>query len=203
MKNIYVLGDSISIAYGPSLEQAVAGKLAYARKSGVDEALENLDVPQGANAGDSRMLRAFVEHRFTDPAFRPDILLVNCGLHDIKMHETGIQITLLEFKENVAAVARLAQQHNVQMIWVRITPVDDEIHNVTYPTTFKRYSADVAAYNEVADEIMMELDIPIIDLHGFTAMLGDDVFADHVHYKPEIFAKQGAWIAEEIFEIIN
>ncbi len=203
MKNLYVLGDSISIAYGPALEQALAGKLAYARKSGVDEALENLDVPTGANAGDSRMLRAYLEHRFKDPTFKPDILLVNCGLHDIKMHDTGIQISLLEFKDNVSAVARLALANQVRMMWVRITPVDDHIHNTVYKTDFKRFSADVAAYNEVADEIMTELDIPIIDLHGFTTMLGEDIFADHVHYKPGIYAQQGAWIAEEILSYLD
>ena len=40
---IYIIGDSISIQYGPHLEGYLKGVMAYSRKEGVDEALLNLD----------------------------------------------------------------------------------------------------------------------------------------------------------------
>jgi len=58
---LYVIGDSISIQYGPYLEAALRGVMAYARKEGEEEALLNLDIPQGANGGDSGMVLSFLE----------------------------------------------------------------------------------------------------------------------------------------------
>ena len=81
--DIYVIDDSISIQYGPYLEKTVEPELRYARKCG-DEALQNLDVPRGANGGDSAMVRSFMESLSSMPNFHPHILLANCGLHDIK-----------------------------------------------------------------------------------------------------------------------
>ena len=49
MKRVYVIGDSISIQYGSHLEQCLRGVAAYARKEGANEALLNLDPPQGAH----------------------------------------------------------------------------------------------------------------------------------------------------------
>ena len=50
----YVIGDSISIQYGPYLESALGASWQYDRKSGDAEARKNLDIPIGANGGDSR-----------------------------------------------------------------------------------------------------------------------------------------------------
>ena len=56
MRSVFVVGDSISIQYGPFLEQMLSGRIAYARKGSEDatmaEALRNLDIPVGANGGD-------------------------------------------------------------------------------------------------------------------------------------------------------
>lgn len=57
---LYVIGDSISIQYGPYLEADFRGVMGYPRKEGEEEALLNLDIPQGANGGDSSMVHAFL-----------------------------------------------------------------------------------------------------------------------------------------------
>jgi hypothetical protein len=58
---IYVLGDSISMQYGPSLEAYLEGVISYSRKEGEEEALLNLDNPRGANGGDSGMVLTFLK----------------------------------------------------------------------------------------------------------------------------------------------
>ncbi|MEM7108775.1 MAG: hypothetical protein AAF519_11155, partial [Bacteroidota bacterium] len=53
---IFVIGDSISIHYGPYLAQYLGTDFQYARKGDNGEAFKNLDIPVGANGGDSRMV---------------------------------------------------------------------------------------------------------------------------------------------------
>jgi len=60
MKKLYVIGDSISMHYGPDLEAMLESVMAYSRKSGQEEALKNLDRPAGANGGDSSMVLAYL-----------------------------------------------------------------------------------------------------------------------------------------------
>jgi hypothetical protein len=61
--------------------------------------------------------------------------------------------------------------------------------------TFHRFAADCDAYNQVADEIMSAVGIPIIDLHTFTRNLGPDLYCDHVHFHESVRAQQAAFLA--------
>ena len=61
--NLYVIGDSISIHYGPYLKKQLHGVVGYARKEGEEEARLNLDNPSGANGGDSSMVFHFYKAR--------------------------------------------------------------------------------------------------------------------------------------------
>jgi lysophospholipase L1-like esterase len=79
---IYVLGDSISIQYGLYLQKYLEGVMEYNRKQGDEEALLNLDKPQGANGGDSGMVLSFLRARAASGGIDADLLLLNCGLHD-------------------------------------------------------------------------------------------------------------------------
>lgn len=55
-RNLFVIGDSVSIHYGPYLKKMIEYKFNYDRKRGIEQALEDLDTPIGANAGDSKMV---------------------------------------------------------------------------------------------------------------------------------------------------
>ncbi len=80
---LFVLGDSISIQYGPFLAKNLHNVARYDCKSGLPMALKDLDDPQGANGGDSGMVLAYLRERMESGGFSPDVLLLNCGLHDI------------------------------------------------------------------------------------------------------------------------
>ena len=197
MASIFVLGDSISIQYGPHLEALVRGRLAYARKDGTEAALQNLDIPQGANGGDSRMCRAYLETRCADPAFRPDLLLWNCGLHDIKRaRDTAtLQVSAGDYRANLQAATALLARRGIALAWIRTTPVDDDQHNAR-SKDFTRAHADQQAYNAIADAVMAEAGARSIDLEACSRACGGvEIFCDHVHFTEPVRRTQGAFVA--------
>ncbi len=193
---VYVIGDSISVHYGPFLKQYLAGVMAYDHKAGAQEALKNLDLPAGANGGDSSQVLLFVEAVAKAGGFNADILLLNCGLHDIKRDPaTGAyQVPIDAYTSNLRALVRLVGALPIRLVWVRTTPCDERVHNVR-STQFHRFAADGEAYNAVADRVMAEAGVPVIDLHTFTRALGPDLYCDHVHFPVPVREKQAAFIA--------
>lgn len=204
---LFVIGDSISIQYGPHLEKLVAGTFHYERKrdtSGDPEATRDLNVPTGANGGDSDMVVAYLRHRRAHDPIAADVLVLNCGLHDIKTEPaTGmIQVPLAHYQANLRAIIDEAHAMNLRLVWMRTTPVIDEIHN-TRSTAFHRYARDVAAYNTAADAIMGEAGVAIIDLHAFSTPHLPAGFSDHVHFIEPLREQQAAFIATELRRILT
>jgi len=194
--NLYVVGDSISIHYGPDLKRYLAGVMGYARKEGEEEALLNLDKPSGANGGDSSMVLSFLKGKAAAGGVDADLVLVNCGLHDIKTdpQTRRQQIPIEDYATNLRAIIEVVAKMDSQLIWIRTTPLDEAVHNKS-AVGFHRFSTDHEAYLRVADEIMAAAHVPVIDLHTFTAKLGPDLFCDHVHFHESIREKQAAYIA--------
>ncbi|MFC1453705.1 SGNH/GDSL hydrolase family protein [Verrucomicrobiota bacterium] len=193
---IFVIGDSISIGYGPFLKQYLDGAITYSRKEGEAEALLNLDKPVGANGGDSSRVLEFLKASANTKSIKADLLLVNCGLHDIRKDpETGqVQVAIEAYKQNLLSIVSVAKDLQTTLVWIRTTPCDEKIHNKP-GMKFHRFAADCAAYNAVADRIMNEAKVPMIDLFTFTKNLGPDIFRDHVHFHEHIRQKQAAFIA--------
>jgi len=171
----------------------------YARKEGGDEALLNLDNPQGANGGDSARVLRYVKSRAEQGGFDTDLLLFNCGLHDIKKDPaTGdLQVPLEEYRRNLESIVELVEGMSCSLVWIRTTPFDETEHNIRSQSKgFVRMTADGDAYNTVADDVMTRAGIPMIDLHAFTRNLGDDLYLDHVHFTEPVREKQAAFIAD-------
>jgi lysophospholipase L1-like esterase len=188
---LHVVGDSISIHYGPYLQTMLTGVMAYSRKTAPDG---STDDSGAANGGDSSMVLDYLKTLQPDRPF--DLLLINCGLHDIKRDVAthAVQVPLDRYEANLRAILAQAQRLATRMIWVRTTPVIDERHN-RLNTTFQRFEADVETYNAAADRIMRER----IDLFTFTRNLGPDIYADHVHFTDEVRAQQAAFIAGHLY----
>ena len=197
--NIFIIGDSISIHYGPALEASLKGlDIGYSRKTGLDAAQQDMNVGRGANGGDSAMVLAYLRQRATrGPAIAADTLLVNCGLHDIKTDPaTGRrQVPIEAYRGNLEAIVMLATGALARrMVWIRTTPCDDRIHNGRC-SEFHRFAADCDAYNQAADAVMAARGVPVIDLHAFTRSLGQELFCDHVHFTEPVRRLQAAYIA--------
>ncbi len=197
MPSLFVIGDSISIQYGPYLEAMVRDVFDYARKSGEEEALKDLDIPQGANGGDSSMVLAYLQALCAGGGFAPEVLLVNCGLHDIKTPPDSVtrQVPLDDYEKNLREIAALSMALAGTFVWVRTTDVVDEIHNSR--AHFRRYAADAEAYNSVADRVMREAGVAVADLYSFTRNLGpaEERFCDHVHFAEPVRMQQAAFLA--------
>ena len=196
MKSIYVIGDSISIQYGPYLEEMLRGVWQYGRKEGDEEARLNLDRPQGANGGDSSMVLDFLRGRADSGGIPADLLLLNCGLHDIKTDPaTGYkQVPLPEYERNLRSILELRPRPG-SLAWIRTTPCDERVHNRVPGPGFQRFARDVEAYNAAADAIMRAAGVPVLDLYTFTCNLGPELYCDHVHFADAIRRQQAAFIA--------
>ncbi len=195
---VFVVGDSISIQYGPYLERYLSEKADYDRKNDTpgQKAETNLDYPTGANGGDSKMVLAYLKTKVAEPGFRPDVLLLNCGLHDIKLDvkTKTHQVDSASYRQNLHAIYALLKKQNIPLVWVRSTAVVDSIHN-SRSTAFHRYGRDLDAYNRIADEVWRKHKVPVIDLHGFTQNLPGNNYIDHVHYNENTRVLQAAYIA--------
>ncbi|MEK3910543.1 SGNH/GDSL hydrolase family protein [Paenibacillus sp. FSL H7-0331] len=194
MRSIFVIGDSISIQYGPYLKEQLEGDLGYDRKRGDAQAMIDLDQPLGANGGDSSMVLAYLES-LEALGTKYDILLLNCGLHDIKTDlVTGSkQISLEQYRHNISEIVDKARKMSNSFVWIRTTDVIDHIHNAR-SRNFHRFHSDVLDYNAAADAIMQEHGITILDLYGFSRKFGEAAFCDHVHYTDEVRKLQAAFI---------
>jgi hypothetical protein len=196
MRKIFVVGDSISIHYGPYLERGLRGVMAYDRKGGQAEASRNPDPPADANGGDSAMVLAYLRRLKDGGGPDADTLLLNCGLHDIKRDPVSgaCQVPIDAYARNLAAILDVAGEMGLDVVWVRTTPCDERVHNRP-GMKFHRYAADCRAYNLRADEIMRARGVPVVDLHTFTLNQGDDLFCDHVHFREPVRMSQGAFLA--------
>lgn len=199
LPHVHVVGDSISMRYGPDLERMLTGMARYSRKP-----VEG-DDPESANGRDSETALAYLEGLSQAERDAIDYLMVNCGLHDIKRSlENSLPLTPLElYFHHLRAIVRYARAATQTLIWVRTTPVVDQIHNSFPDMAFRRHQADVVAYNAAADAIMLSADVDVIDLFGFTLNLGAGVYCDHVHFTPEVARLQAAYIAGNLSQIIT
>jgi len=187
--SLFVLGDSISIHYGPWLRRYLGHAFEYNRKGGPEVGEDHGPAPDPANGRDSVHVLSYLED-LQSSGFSTDILLVNCGLHDIR-HEPSMrqcQTNLPDYHSNLSQIVAIGRQISRQTVWVRTTPIRAD--------TETRFMRDVDIYNAAADEIMGEHSIPIIDLHGLTLSLGMEAFNDdHVHFVLDFRRLQGAFIA--------
>lgn len=206
LSRLFVIGDSISIHYGPYLERFLPPGIHYARKTapGAENNEAGLDIPSGANGGDSGMVLEYMKRRRLCDPLPADVLLLNCGLHDIKTDlTTGKKLVpLSDYENNLRAVISEACLSRFRVIWVRTTPVFDDVHNRT-DISFHRHAVDVSAYNAVADKVMEGAGISSIDLNAFSSIFLPVGFCDHVHYKDEVRALQGAFLAGAVSEILK
>ena len=202
-KQILMIGDSISILYGPYLKENLQNKFTYRVKSNLKDAIVNLDNPNGANAGNSRMILEYIKnYDKAEIKFNDDIILLNCGLHDIKTDpKTGmVAISLIEYKSNLDSIYQIIKHLNKKLIWINSTPVNNSIHN-SKQVEFYRFNNDVIKYNFAADSIFNSYQVPIIDLYTYSKTFPGKSYSDHVHYKTEYSKLQAKFISDILLSL--
>jgi len=202
--SVFFIGDSISLGYHPFLVELSRGVYDYGRKEGIEEAAANLDIPQGANGGNSTKVLRYLEYALGSDAIPHAWIAVNAGLHDIKRAdaESPPEVDLPTYRKNLELLVELIPAAGKHLIWITTTPVDDEQH-LRSTKTFFRSSADNEAYGQVAREIMIRKNIPILDLGEFTQALEGPLFRDHVHFPESVCRAQAAYIDRELRKLLG
>ena len=204
--SVFIIGDSISCYYGRHLEGMLRGQFRYDRKVGTHK-LKNLDDgTDGVNGGDSRMVLAYLTGMLKHRSFRPDWLLLNCGLHDVKtdLATCQRQVGIGEYQDNLRTISAMVRQRDIRLVWVRSTPVNDRyFHDREVPASLatSRFNADIVRYNRVADRVMRGQGVPILDLYTFTRNLGAGVYSDNVHFNETGAMAQAAFLAGCLFRL--
>lgn len=184
-KNVILIGDSIRLAYQPTVQQVLA---------------QRADVWGPAENG--RTSQNVLDH--LDEwvlARKPDLVHINCGTHDLRKERGSPQprTSLEQYRANVENILRQIQvRTRAQIIWATTTPVNEKWHFENRDTD--RFEADVDAYNAAANEICQRLNIPINDLFGVMMQAGRDTYIlkDGLHFTPEGSALMGQAVAEAI-----
>jgi lysophospholipase L1-like esterase len=190
MKRIVLIGDSIRTGYQDKVRELLAGRAEVC--------------PSEQNAGTSALVLAHLDEWAI--SLRPDVVHVNCGLHDIKKEfgQDTAAIPLGAYERNVRAILeRLQAETEATVIWATTTPVNQEWHHAN--KTFDRFEADVVAYNKVALGIAGELGIAVDDLYSAVMSVGADslLTEDGVHFTPEGCRFLGERVAECIKGVLG
>lgn len=196
-KQLFVLGDSISIDYTPYVRQYLNSDWNVTRKGDIPAPEISGEIDR-YNGTDSRIVLAYLQAVIH--AIESQVLLLNCGLHDIKRQPADsepCQISEADYRGNLKSIIDLILVEQKKVIWVSTTPVDPVQHRKVEKTFF-RFNEDVIQYNKIADEIMTQYKIMTIDLFTFTAQINQPLYRDHVHFYPEISKLQGAYLSGAI-----
>ncbi|MFH0963752.1 MAG: SGNH/GDSL hydrolase family protein [Planctomycetota bacterium] len=194
-KSFFVIGDSISIQYGPHLKKMTAPFLDSRPPDSPHTPDPDAESPAGVYSGDSSALIARLAER-REELKSYDLLLFNSGLHDLRTNpQTGAkQVELTAYRANLATALDRIREIPVSPVWITITPVDEAKHNTTGKEFF-RFNRDVLAYNQAAAGVMEKNGVPILDLHAFTLSLGTAAILDGVHFTPDTSTLQAAFLA--------
>ena len=171
---VLIIGDSISMQNGyfaPTVERLGDGFAV---------------THNPRNGGDSANVLAHLDEWVTTAD--PDIIHINCGLHDIKLdRKTGKHQQSAEaYRKNLEAIATyLTTKTDAKVIFALTTPVNDEWHHAN--KGFDRRMDDVRERNEIASVIMQRHGIPVNDLYAVMVRAGRDEYLvkDGVHFKKE------------------
>lgn len=202
-REVFLIGDTISVQYGPYLERKIKGEYILKRKNGREQFVFYDDIPLGENGGNSRqVLKYLKESKFSGRRF--DILLLNCGLHDVEINRDCMEseICLDEYINNLEEIASIAQEMSNEVIWINTAPVHEEAHEARWFEPF-RYNKDIKLYNYEAEKIMRIREIKVIKMYKLLEQIERDIHWDHVHFIDEIRILQANIIACELFNISN
>ena len=185
MKSVILIGDSIRMGYQSTVAQLL-------------DAQAQIWAPT-ENGGTSANVLAHLDEWVLSR--NPDILHLNCGLHDLKTEfgDSTQNVPLDKYEANLRQiVGQIAKQGTIQLIWAATTPVNETWHHERKP--FDRFEADVLTYNTVALEVITEYGVPVNDLYQVMTDAGRDRYLapDGVHFSPAGYTLLGRAVVDAI-----
>lgn len=184
VKNMLIIGDSISIGYTPFVGKALAPGIIVAHNPGNG----------GSTVRGVENVEKWLDNR------QWDIILFNFGLHDLvhKDQENKydvvngkISVSLEEYRTNLETIVAKLRETTATLLFVTTTVVPEN--------SAGRRVEDPAKYNAVALEVMKKNGIEVIDL--YTASLAihpQNSKPGNVHYTPEGYELLANYIVKAI-----
>ena len=92
-----------------------------------------------------------------------------------------------------------------KLIWATTTAVNDEGARSARQKNreFRRYDADVQAYNRAALKVCRKLHVPVNDLYALSRRNAAQQLPDGVHFTPEGYQLLGRQVASEIRKALS
>ena len=186
---IVLSGDSIRMGYQDHVVSQLAGE------------------PRFGHPNQTAATAAMCSRIWTSGALarQPNLVHVNCGLHDLKRaFGAESEVSLAEYERNVRQILqRLQRELNGAVVWATTTPVDETWHHQN--KSFDRLEADVEAYNAAARAVAEDLGVPIDDLFAVVQREGKArlLTQDGVHFTEEGSQLLGRAVAECIWEHLS
>ena len=182
MPEVILIGDSIRMGYQDAVQQELGGA---ATVWGPEE-----------NGGNSRNVLNHLDEWVL--ARKPDLVHVNCGLHDLKKEfdGSGPPVPLDEYEANVREILQRCKQGTEAVtVWATTTPVNEDWHHRT--KGFDRFEADVDAYNRAGLAVARDRGVTVSDLHEAVMRSGRDelLSEDGAHFTDEGYAVLGRTVA--------
>lgn len=180
LPRVLLIGDSISAGYSATVRAQLKG-------------IANVHlIPDNGGATDRGLL-------MLDDWLgrgRWDVIHFNFGLHDIKLDDADRTRTTPDaYRNNLHELVRRLRATGARLVFATSTPVPGKL-KTTGP---RRRTADVAAFNVVAQEVMTAEKIPVNDLYAVALpRVGEIQLPIDVHYRPEGYRILGEVVAEAI-----
>ena len=149
VKNVLIIGDSISIGYTPFIKKALAPDV-------------NVEHNRG-NGGST--LRGIDSVEVWSGSRQWDVIAFNFGLHDMvhkdslgKYNVNGkVAVTLDEYRKNLKFIVSKLRETTATLIFINTTEVPEKADG--------RRVIDPSLYNQVAEQVMKENGIKVVDLY--------------------------------------
>lgn len=193
---LWTCGDSISSGYRGALQKGLKDNISYMHLRNMPYLFPDLDLPK--YSGLSQTLIDNLRVLFTIDSYKPDVLLLNSGLHDAFRGKGKGEEKIANYEKNIQTIISIAKENDVPIVWVQTTSkVEGDPLN--------EY---VEAFNKVTQRLMSENGYAVIDMNTFVKELSaekgeDKVYVpDGVHFSNLGKAAQGNYIAEQLLEIL-
>lgn len=187
-KLVILLGDSIRMGYQPTVVKELA-----------DVAEVWAPAENGAHTANLLVqLSTWVLPK------NAAVIHVNAGLHDLKTvhYDTReLVVPLKHYRDNVGTLLRtMRDKTTAKVIWATTTLVNDEGSRQAREKKreFRRYNADVEAYNRAALKVCKKLGVPVNDLYAVSRQNSALQTPDGVHFTAEGYQVLGKRVADEI-----
>ena len=183
MKEIILIGDSICNGYFKIVERILGDAVLL----------------WGPEHGGGTTENTFAHFGEWLPGRKPDLIHINCGLHDLA-REFGAKETrvpIMKYKKNVEKILRyLKDRTNARVMWALTTPVNETRHHEN--KNFDRFEKYVTSYNETAKKVADSLQVPVNDLYTLVMDAGRDrlLGRDGVHFTEEGYELLGSAVAD-------